>query len=87
MGYRVRLRRAAQKQLDKLGEHDYQLIAKALSALEIEPRPSGVKKLADSGLWRVRIGRYRVVCSINDGEGAVIVVRVAKRAEGTYKRL
>ncbi len=87
MSYRVRLRRAAQKELDELIGRDYEAIAKAISALEQEPRPPRVKKLALSGLWRVRVGRYRVVYAIDDKQGLVIVVRVARRTEDTYKRL
>ena len=87
MSYQVRLRRAAQKQLDTLVGRDYQAVAKAISALEQEPRPPRVKKLALSGLWRIRVGRYRVVYAIDDKQGLVIVVRVAKRTEDTYKRL
>ena len=87
MSYQVRLRRAAQKQLDKLTGQDYGVIDKAISALAPEPRPRGVKRLAESGLWRIRVGRYRVVYSINDKEHLVIVLRVAGRTEDTYKRL
>ncbi len=53
MSYQVRLRRAAQKQLDKLAGKDYEIVAEAISALEQEPRPLGVKKLMVSGLWRI----------------------------------
>ena len=87
MGYQVLLRRAAQRQLDKLVKEDYTAVARAISALEDEPRPRGVKKLSESGLWRVRVGRYRVVYSINDEKGLVVLVRVAWRAEDTYKGL
>lgn len=87
MSYRVILRRVAQNQLDNLSRNEYRLVAQAISALEKEPRPRKVKKLADSGLWRVRIGHYRIVYTINDREGVVIVVRVARRAEDTYKGL
>ena len=87
MSYLVNLRRAAQKQLDNLATHDYEVVAKAISALEQEPRPSRVKKLAESGLWRMRVGQYRVVYNIDDEELQVIVVRVARRTEDTYKRL
>ena len=87
MSYQVRLRRAVQKQLYKLSEQDYEIVAKAISALEQEPRPTRVKKLAESGLWRMRVGRYRVVYAIDDKESLVIVVRVARRTEDTYKRL
>ena len=87
MSYQVRLRRPVQKQLDKLGEHDYEIVAEAVSALEQDPRPSRVKKLAESGLWRIRIGQFRVVYTINDEEHLVVVVRIARRKGDTYKRL
>ena len=87
MSYQVSLRRAVQKQLDKLEEKDYEIVAKAISALEQEPRPPRVKKLAASGLWRIRVGQCRVVYNIDDEELLVIVVRVARRTEDTYKRL
>ena len=87
MSYQVKLRRAAQKQLDRLVRRDYQAVAQAISTLGQEPRPPRVKKLAESGLWRIRVGPYRVVYAIDDGESLVIVVRVARRTEDTYKRV
>ena len=87
MGYQVKLRRAVQRELDKLAEHDYEIVAEAISVLEQEPRPPGVKKLAASGLRRIRVRQYRVVYNIDDEELLVIVVRVARRTEDTYKRL
>ena len=87
MSYQIRLRRAAQKQLDRLDPEDYETVARAISALEQEPRPAKVKKLAESGLWRIRAGHYRVVYAIDDKESLVTVVRLARRAEDTYKRL
>ena len=87
MCYQLRLGRAAQEQLDKLAQEDYAIVARAISALEQEPRPTRVRKLAGSGLWRIRAGHYRVVYAIDDKESLVTVVRVARRAEDTYKRL
>ena len=87
MDYEIRLRRAAQKELDGISGRNYKMLARAISGLEQNPRPPGVKKLADSGLWRVRIGRYRIVYAIDDDNKLVTVVRVARRKEGTYKGL
>ena len=87
MSYQVRLRRAAQKELDRLTGRDYQAVARVISVLEQNPRPKRLKKLAESGLWRIRAGRYRVVYAIDDKEGLVTVVRVARRTEDTYRRL
>jgi len=87
VSYQVNLRRAAQTQLDKLVGRDYQAVARSISALTQKPRPPRVEKLAESGLWRVRKGSYRVIYSIDDEERLVIVVRIARRAEDTYKGL
>ena len=87
MSYQVSLRRVAQKQLDRIVSKDYLVIAEAISNLIPQPRPPGVKKLVQSGLWRIRVGRYRVVYSIDDEERNVLIVRVARRTEDTYRGL
>ncbi len=87
MSYQVRLRRAARKQLDGLAGRDYRAVATAISHLEHEPRPRRVRKLAESGLWRTRVGRYRVIYTINDDEHLIVVVRVAGRSGATYRGL
>ncbi len=38
-----------------------------------------------AGLWRYRVGDYRIVCDIEDGELVVLVVDVAHRSR-IYKR-
>jgi mRNA interferase RelE/StbE len=85
--YQVKIRRVAQKQLDKLTGRDYEAIAESISSLKQYPRPRRVEKLAESGLWRIRVGQYRIIYNINDKELQVTVVRVARRTEDTYKRL
>ena len=87
MSYEMRLRRTAQRGLDALPERDHVRIAEAIGALEKNPRLPRVKKLADSGLWRVRIGQCRVVYAIEDKAQLVIIVRVARRTEDTYRGL
>lgn len=87
MAYRVQIHPAAQKQMLSLPKKDQKDIVEAIDQLGNEPRPAGVKKLRDTGLWRVRLGRYRVVFRIDDTEKLVIVVKVAFRREDTYKRL
>ena len=87
MGYEVKIRSAAQKGLDSLTGKEYLLVAEAISALEETPRPPKVKKLADSDLWRVRVKKCRVIYAINDTAKEIIVVRVARRSEDTYKEI
>jgi len=87
VSYEIRLTPVAQKQLDKVTGQDYQRIARAITALGHEPGPARVKKLADSGLWRVRVGHYRIVYAIDDHEQLITIARVARRTERTYKRI
>jgi len=85
VGYEVRLRRSAQKELDALPEQDYEKVAKVIGTLEENPRPPRVKKLADSALWRIRVGQYRVVYAVDDEAQSVTIVRVARHKEDTYE--
>ena len=87
MNYEIKLTKSAQEQLDAIKGKDYAGIAQSISSLGEKPRPAKVKKLAKSALWRIRVGRYRVVYSIDDKAGVVIVVREARRREDTYKGL
>jgi mRNA interferase RelE/StbE len=54
-------------------------------SLGIEPRPPGAAKLAGTDLWRLRVGDLRIVYVIEDD--AVVILRVARRSESTYRRL
>ncbi|MDP2953550.1 MAG: type II toxin-antitoxin system RelE/ParE family toxin [Chloroflexota bacterium] len=74
-----------QKGLDTLSGRDYEKVARVIRTLEENPRPPGVKKLADIGLWRIRVGQYRMVYAVDDEAQLVIIVRVARRREDTYK--
>ena len=49
---------------------------------DINPRTQGKALHGDkAGLWRYRIGSYRVVCRIEDAAKTVLVLRVAHRKE------
>lgn len=87
MAYRVQIHPAAQKHMLSLPKKAQKDAAGAIDQLGNEPRPAGVEKLRDTGLWRIRVGRYRVVFTIDDTEKLVIVVKVATRREDTYKGL
>ncbi|MBI2957804.1 MAG: type II toxin-antitoxin system RelE/ParE family toxin [Chloroflexi bacterium] len=87
VSYEVRLRPSARKELDDLLAPDYERVRKGISALEENRRSHRAKKLAESGLWRIRVGHHRVVYAVDDEAQLVTVVRVARRREDTYKGL
>ena len=49
---------------------------------EDDPRRFGKPLLADlSGLWRYRVGDYRILCSIEDDKVIVLVLAVGYRSK------
>jgi mRNA interferase RelE/StbE len=78
--YRVYLERAAERDLKALPAEQFDRVVSKIRALGGNPRPSGCRKLAGSeNDWRIRVGPYRVVYEIGDGEQAVRVMRVRPR--------
>lgn len=80
--YQVALTSSATKELKKLPS---QLVARMMPRLESlasNPRPSGCKKLIGGDReWRIRVGDYRVVYTINDAKLLVEVTRIRHRSE------
>jgi mRNA interferase RelE/StbE len=75
----------ALKELRKLGKNAQRDIITYLDeriAGEGDPRRFGKGLKADlAGLWRYRVGDYRVLCQIRDGELLVLVVAVGHRRD------
>lgn len=85
--YRVDLAPAAQRQLARLPPGVTAELRAPILALAIEPRPASVSKLSGTDFWRLRVGSFRIVYSIDDSARLVVVVRVARRSESTYRRV
>jgi mRNA-degrading endonuclease RelE of RelBE toxin-antitoxin system len=56
-------------------------------ALGIDPRSPGALKLAGSDFWRLRVDDVRVIYLVDDTASLVVVLRVARRSESTYRRV
>ena len=87
MVYRIQIVRAAQKQLLSFTKKAQTEIARTIDRLGKTPRPPGCKKLHGAELWRLRLGRYRVVYHIDNEARQMIVVKIALRREDTYQGL
>ncbi|MBW9207975.1 type II toxin-antitoxin system RelE/ParE family toxin [Mumia sp. zg.B17] len=80
--YQVDLTGAAAKQVRRLDPPVRRRVLAALTALEADPRPAGVKKLSGfDDAWRIRIGDYRVLYEVQDTTVLITVFRVAHRRE------
>lgn len=88
--YNIEIDRRAAKDLQKNVAHqDRPRVIEAIDGLPEDPRPHGCRKVkaAPMGTYRIRVGDYRVIYVILDEERVVIVARVARRSEDTYKNL
>jgi mRNA interferase RelE/StbE len=80
--YRVAFKSSAEKELFRLPESISARIFPRIKALATDPRPRGSKKLSGGrDDWRIRVGDYRVVYTIDDKIGKVEVTRIAHRRE------
>jgi mRNA interferase RelE/StbE len=56
-------------------------------ALALSPRPPGAVKLTGTDFWRLRVGDLRIINTIDDTADLVIVLKVARRSESTYRKV
>lgn len=85
--YRISLAPAAVRDLKRIKDAtQLRRIAAAIDQLMVDPRPFGVKKLAgDDELWRVRVGRHRIIYQIEDDQLLILVVRIRDRKDAYRK--
>ena len=82
MTWRVVFTPAAQRQLRKLPREAHVRVLTAALLLADDPRPHGAVRLAGTKTgWRVRVGDYRILYEVNQGQLIVQIVRVAHRRE------
>ncbi len=80
--YRLQIVPAGARQLKQLSGHTQRKIRQAIRALASDPRPHAARLLSGQrGIWRLRVGDYRVLYRIDDDRLLVLVVRVAHRRE------
>jgi mRNA interferase RelE/StbE len=80
--YRVEVSKPAGKQIAGLDRTAQNRIIDRLTALGDNPRPAGSKKMAGpEAFWRIRVGDYRVIYSIEDARLVVLVIKIGHRRE------
>ena len=80
--YRVTLKSSAEKEFIRLSETISDRIFSRIKALSTVPRPQDCKKLrGGQDAWRIRVGDYRIIYTIDDKEKKVKITRIAHRRE------
>lgn len=84
--YELRFRPAALRQLRKLDPQVARRIKDATDGLCADPRPHGARALTGRHGWlRIRVGDYRIIYEVRDGELVLLVIQVGHRSE-VYER-
>ena len=84
----VLVHREARRALLGLPSEVYPRIYQEFVQLEHQPRSRRAAKLKGrEDIWRIRVGRYRVIYHIDEPGQTVSVLRITLRTERTYRGL
>ncbi len=77
--YRIIIKKPAKKFIDKLPKNEKQRIVKAIEKL---PEGEDIKKLkGHDNIYRLRVGDYRILYTVDNGEFVVIVINAGNRGQ------
>lgn len=80
--YEIEISRTAEKQLSRLPRADQERVVRAMLALADDPLPRGARKLSGyDDVFRVRVGRYRVLYSVSERALIIVVLKVGHRGD------
>jgi len=79
--YDLLIKRSAEKELKQLGDADHDRIIKRLLSLVDNPRPVGSIKLTGHEIYRLRIGNYRALYTVDDQARTIEIISVGHRKE------
>ena len=83
MVWKIEITGEAEKELSRIDKLAAKRIIRYLRELvSVDPRSSGKSLRGDlSGLWRYRVGDYRVICELYDEKVSVLVIRIGHRKD------
>jgi mRNA interferase RelE/StbE len=79
--YKIFIKKSAEKEIRKLEINVRRRVVNRIHKLATQPRGSGTEKLSSREAYRVRVGVYRIVYTIQDNILIVEVIKVAHRRE------
>jgi mRNA interferase RelE/StbE len=79
--YSLKIKDSAVKALRRVPKADRVRLIEAIDRLATEPTAGGVLKGEFRGLRRLRVGSYRIVYEVDEGQLTILVVRVGHRKD------
>ncbi|HIY67562.1 MAG TPA: type II toxin-antitoxin system RelE/ParE family toxin [Candidatus Agrococcus pullicola] len=81
MAYEIQVRPAAVRALKRIHRQDQARIRGAIALLAADPRPPGTKVLRGRDGFRIRVGNYRILYTVEDDRLLVVVVTLGHRRD------
>ena len=81
MNYRIVIEKAAEKFIVKLPRPDKERILKAISRLPEQGDIKQLKGQKSRGMFRLRVGDYRIIYTVDDGQLVVCIVDAGNRGQ------
>jgi len=79
--YHVEVTTSAFRSLQKLDHRDRPRIQGAIALLGKDPKPPGSRPLKGRPGFRVRVGDYRILYTVNDTTVTIVVVAIGHRRD------
>ena len=80
--YRIEVSATAERQIRRLERADQIRVLRAIRALGSVPRPRGCRKLRGwEDVFRIRVGGFRVLYSVEAARVLVIILKVGRRRD------
>ena len=84
--WQVLISHRAERVLRRLPKDVLLRIGSAIDGLADDPYPMGSKKLTGHDLFRIRVGAWRIIYSVEEDELIVLILTVASRGQA-YRNL
>jgi mRNA interferase RelE/StbE len=85
LSYRLVIEKKAQKEAEDIPIKYRHSIDEAINSLAANPRPRNCKKLTGREGYRIRVGNYRILYTIDDSIKVVVIYRIKIKSESIYK--
>ena len=79
--FQVEYRASVEKEFRRIPKRLADAVAVRIDALAQNPFPAGCKKLAEEELYRLRVGDYRIVYSVDTINKVVTIERIKHRKD------
>jgi mRNA interferase RelE/StbE len=79
--YKILFKNSVWKDFESIPKRELIKILERIESLSKNPRPNGSQKISSQERYRIRLGRYRILYSIQNEELTVWVVKAAHRKD------